>query len=392
MRNILWLTSWYPNSTDPFNGDFIKREAEAVSVYQPLKILYVVKNHRKSLLTGDDYSDVHNLYQNLEEHILYYSTTGNDQSVLSRFKSLKAYFNRNLEFIKQLRKNDDLPDLVHVQVALKAGLIALYLKWRHRIPYILTEHWSGYYPVSRDSLYKKSYLTRFVTRLIIKNAARFLPVSEDLGKEISRNWIPVSFLKIPNVVNTDLFYPSENAQSTIFRFIHISSLQYPKNPEGIIKSFIELLKQNIPATLELVGPVNPSLFEFIKASGLRPDQLHCTGEIPYDQVAVELRKSSSLIMFSFYENMPCAILEALCSGLPVIATKVGGIPEIINKENGILINVGKETELLVAMKEMIRNYNSYDRRQISHAAIQQFSYEVIGKKIVEIYHSVPENK
>jgi glycosyltransferase involved in cell wall biosynthesis len=97
-------------------------------------------------------------------------------------------------------------------------------------------------------------------------------------------------------------------------------------------------------------------------------------------------------MFSFYENMPCAILEALCSGLPVIATEVGGIPEIIRKENGILINVGKETELLDAMKEMIRTYHIYDRRQISREATEQFSYEVIGKKIVDIYRSVFENK
>jgi glycosyltransferase involved in cell wall biosynthesis len=391
MRSILWLTSWYPNATDPFNGDFIKRQAEAVSLYQPLKILFVVKNHRKSLLTGD-YPDVHNRDQNLEEHILYYSSTGSDRSVLSRFNSLKTYFSRNLEFIKQLHKDDDLPDLVHVQVALKAGLIALYLKWRYGIPYILTEHWSGYYPVSSDSLYKKSYMTRFVTRLILKNATRFLPVSEDLGKEISEHWSPVSYQKIPNVVNTDLFYPSENTQSTIFRFIHISSLQYPKNPEGIVRAFIELLKQNIQAELELVGPVTPSLIELIRASGLRPDQLHCTGEIPYDQVAVELRKSSSLVMFSFYENMPCAILEALCSGVPIIATKVGGIPEIIRQENGILINVGNETELLAAMKEMIHNYQSYDRRQISREATEQFSYEVIGKKIADVYRSVPENK
>jgi glycosyltransferase involved in cell wall biosynthesis len=376
MSKILWLTSWYPNLTDPFNGDFIKREAEAVSV---------------SLLTGTNYSDVHNKHEALEEYVIYYSSAG-DRSVLSRFRSLKVYFKRHLEFIKRLRKDNELPDLVHVQVALKAGLIALYLKWRHGIPYILTEHWSGYYPVSKDSLYKKSFLTRFATRLIIQRASRFLPVSEDLGKEISKHWTPVSFQKIPNVVNTELFYPSHNAEATVFRFIHISSLQYPKNPEGIIRAFIALLKQHIPAELELVGPVSLALSEFIKASGLQPDQLHCTGEISYDQVAVELRKSSSLVMFSYYENMPCAILEALCTGLPVIATKVGGIPEIIRKENGILINVGKETELVNAMKEMIRNQHMYDRGQISRDAREQFSYEVIGKKIVDTYRSVLENK
>jgi glycosyltransferase involved in cell wall biosynthesis len=93
-------------------------------------------------------------------------------------------------------------------------------------------------------------------------------------------------------------------------------------------------------------------------------------------------------MFSFYENMPCVVLEALCTGIPVIATTVGGIPEIIGKENGILINPGKERELLNAMKEMIRNYHLYDADFISRQATEQFSYEVVGKEISDIYQSV----
>jgi glycosyltransferase involved in cell wall biosynthesis len=392
MKKILWLTSWYPNSTDPFNGDFIKREAEAVAIYQPLQILHVAKFDRQSISTEEDYSDFHSRNQNLEEHILYYSSTGNDRTVLSRFHSLRDYIKRHLKFLKQLRKNDQWPDLIHVQVAMKAGLVALYLKWKYGVPYMLTEHWSGYYPVSKDSLYKKSVLTRFLTRLIIKHAARFLPVSEDLGKEISRHWIQVSFQNIPNVVNTSLFHASDKKASGVFRFIHISTLLYPKNPEGIIKAFVELLKRDIRAELILVGPLNPSILAFIKSSGLKPDQVFCTGEIPYEKVAVELRKSSALVMFSFYENMPCVVLEALCSGIPVIATRVGGIPEIIGKENGILIEPGKEMELLNAMKEMIRNYHLFDAGQISRNASSQFSYEVIGKKISDIYQTIPEKK
>ena len=52
----------------------------------------------------------------------------------------------------------NLPDLVHVQVALKAGLIALYLKWKYRIPYVLTEHWSGYYPEAQRTAYIKNLI------------------------------------------------------------------------------------------------------------------------------------------------------------------------------------------------------------------------------------------
>ncbi len=65
--------------------------------------------------------------------------------MFSKIRSLYTYFKKHAEFIKRLRKRDELPDLVHVQVAMKAGLVALYLKWKYKIPYVLTEHWSGYY-------------------------------------------------------------------------------------------------------------------------------------------------------------------------------------------------------------------------------------------------------
>jgi len=170
MNKILWLTSWYPNTMEPFSGDFIKRQAEAVSTFVPLKILYVGKFDQRSIPVKAAYPDNYK-FQNLDEHIIYYPSTG---TFFSKLQSLFAFLNHHFKFIKQLRKTNELPDLVHVHVAMKSGLIALYIKWKYKIPYVLTEHWSGYYAISKDSLFKKSYLTRYLTRLIIKNASRLL--------------------------------------------------------------------------------------------------------------------------------------------------------------------------------------------------------------------------
>jgi len=386
MKKVLWLTSWYPNVTEPFSGDFIKRQAEAVALYQPIKTLYVGKYligklSHESIITNE--------LVNLEENILY---VRDENNLVAKIKFQFAYFKMYLKFIKHLQISSDLPNLVHVHVAMKAGLIALYLKWKYKIPYVLTEHWSGYYAISKDSLYKKSYLTRYLTRLIIKNADRFLPVSEDLGMEISRHLIPVSFQKIPNVVNTSLFYPSDNRQPDVFRFIHVSSLLYPKNPEGIIRAFTELLTQGFKAELVLVGPLNHSINQFIYSAELSRNQIHCTGEISYKQVGIELRNSSALVMFSYYETMSCVVIEALCTGLPVISSRVGGIPEVIHENNGILIRAGDEKELLQSMKEMIYNRHLYDKDKISRQAAEQYSYETIGKKIIDVYDSVLGNK
>jgi len=391
MKKVLWLASWYPNETDPFSGDFIKRQAEAVSIYQPLNVLWVGKYAPKYFSEKTERLFVESGTPNLKEYILFYPASGNAKSIFSKIKSFLNYFNKNRDFIKQLREKDELPDIVHVQVAMKAGLIALYMKWKYKIPYILTEHWSGYFSNAKDSLFKKPFLTRFLTRMILKNATLVLPVSASLGKQISQFWAHVPFKKIPNVVDTRFFYPPEVKTTHTFRFIHISSLLYPKNPEGIINAFIHMLYLRFDVELVLVGPLNSSVNKLLTAEVLSTERIRTTGEISYEEVGKEMRNADALIMFSYYENMPCVILEALCTGIPVIASDVGGIREVVNPENGILVEAGKEVRLFEAMKEMISNYELYEKDLISQHAKEQFSYQTIGKTIQQVYDDVLKN-
>ena len=44
MKNILWLTSWYPNRLAPFDGDFIQRHAQAVALLHKIEVLFVVND------------------------------------------------------------------------------------------------------------------------------------------------------------------------------------------------------------------------------------------------------------------------------------------------------------------------------------------------------------
>jgi glycosyltransferase involved in cell wall biosynthesis len=383
MRKILWLVSWYPHEGDWFNGDFVQRQAMAVSLEQPLLVIFVGKSEISPFKNETLRSPIS---KNLREERFYYPSNGKRRNPLAKIRSVTQYLSQNIQAIRGLKKKNEMPDLVHVHVAMKAGLIALYLKWWYRIPYILTEHWSGYYPHSRDSLFTKSFPEKFLTRLILRNASRILPVSQALGKQIDQYWSKISFHKIPNVVDTRIFFPAENRPEK-FRFIHVSTLQYPKNPEGILRSFFHLLDRGIRAELVLVGPQSGSLLEQIEQSGFA-DQIICTGEISYQQVAQEMRKSSALLSFSYYENMPCVILEAFCTGIPVIASRVGGIPEVVNPGNGILISPGNERELMEAMEKLMLTLDHYDPASISKQASQTFSFQTIGQQIILVYDEV----
>ena len=41
---VLWLCSWYPHSTDPYDGDFIERQAKALSLHMQVDVIHVVQN------------------------------------------------------------------------------------------------------------------------------------------------------------------------------------------------------------------------------------------------------------------------------------------------------------------------------------------------------------
>src|ERR1700709_818793 len=134
MKKLLWLASWYPNAMNPFTGDFIKRQAEAVASFSPVSLVFVGKYPKatvpSNILPSDKLKN-----KNLEEHVLYYTAAGSFK-VFGKLKAAYAYFSMHLKVIRGLRNKNELPDLVHVHVAMKAGLIALYIKWRYNIPYI----------------------------------------------------------------------------------------------------------------------------------------------------------------------------------------------------------------------------------------------------------------
>jgi glycosyltransferase involved in cell wall biosynthesis len=76
----------------------------------------------------------------------------------------------------------------------------------------------------------------------------------------------------------------------------------------------------------------------------------------------------------------------------VISSRVGGIADLIHPGNGILVEPGNEEQLLDAMKDMMTGYARYDRMRIGREAQSLYSYETVGRQIVEVYDEVLGNR
>jgi len=109
-----------------------------------------------------------------------------------------------------------------------------------------------------------------------------------------------------------------------------------------------------------------------------------------DALKQALRESAFFIFLSHHEGFPLAVTEAMCSGLPVVATKVGSVPEMIDEgEGGFLCSPGDVDGALVALDKLIASarlpqMGEYNRRK----ARAQYTFDAVGPKLVAIYSSL----
>ena len=125
-----------------------------------------------------------------------------------------------------------------------------------------------------------------------------------------------------------------------------------KNYPMMIHAFKRVHDIHPEYKLEIWGNRNISedgekIIELINSLGVS-DYITIRGRT--DDMAGLYGKAYMFVMTSNYEGLSNALIEAICSGLPVISTKVSGATEVINNgENGILVDVGNEKDFCQAM-------------------------------------------
>ena len=382
MKKILWLVSWYPNRFSLSNANFIQHQAEAVSKFANVHVLYVHADETGAIKKTE--ATVFKK-ENLTEQIIYFPSDSK-KNLVGKIKSINRYYKISKQAIHQYIKQNGLPDYVHVHVPIRAGTLALWMKKKFRIKYALTEHYGIYNRVVIDPWEERSFVYRNAVKKIIKNAAPFICVSKQLGEDVNRLVMKQGFVSIPNVVDVNhfRFVPKKN-QNKKFRFIHVSNMIPLKNVEGIIDAAKILSEKRIDFELKIIGQVSESVLKHAEQSGLLNQTVFFSGEIPYMQVANKMNEADAFILFSRSESSSCVVQESLCCGLPIISTSVGIALETINESNGLFAEVDNSNSLADKMNELINTYSKYNREKISEASCRQFSYETIGKKIVDFY-------
>jgi glycosyltransferase involved in cell wall biosynthesis len=381
---ILVLPSWYPNRYDQFTGDFNQRHCIAFSKYRQIVVVKVVghcdvKQQETVRVQRND---------NLLEILVYFPKRRTP--VLKWLNPLREYLLYK-KTLKTLIRERGKPQAIHSMVVYNGGVIAALLKRWIKVPLLISEHWTIFY--NADPAY--SILNKPVKRKLFQyafsRADLFLPVCERLEKEAKKNFRLPSTEILPNVVDTSKFFYKEKENSRL-KLLHVSTMYRQKNIAGIIRS-VALLERYYPDfELTIVGQPSEELLTALEDyPGIRR-RIQMAGEIPYERVAELMQEHHILVLFSWYENLPCVILEALCCGLVVVSSDVGGIAEVIDDTNGILVEPGDEVALSAAMHRVLTNYSNYLPARIAADARGKFSYEKVGKDMHSVYDRILSEK
>ncbi len=378
---ILWLPSWYPNKFEPFNGDFIQRHAQATSLYCKIVVGHFPQLS-ESVRIDEPSTEIHS-DNNLKELIHYCKFIPTGIKPFDRLRYNYLYYKQTLKFLKEYFNDHGLPKLVHVHIPVKAGNIALWIKKKYKIGYIVSEQTSLYLEGAPDSFSKRSFIYQNQVRNVFKRALLATNVSKTIGELLLTKFDLPEIATVHNTVDTDLFYISKEKKET-FTFIHVSSFSNQKNIIGIFKAFSEYKKCRTDWKLQMIGPYTEQVVKYIDDFELA-DHVELLGTKSYMQVAAYMKSANVFVLFSLYENFPCVIVEALCCGLPVVSADVAGIKEAINDENGILVEMRNEIELLEAIKKIHNEYNSYDLEMIASKASSVYNYREIGRQFFNLY-------
>ena len=279
------------------------------------------------------------------------------------------------------------PDLLHVHVLTREGIMAWINKIRTRTPYVITEHWSRYLPANNS--YSGTF-RKMMTQRVVKSASAMIAVLETLKKSMQNLHLENrNFLVVPNPVDTTLFTLGALTKSIkIKRFIHISCFEdRPKNISGFLNAVKNLTQKRSDFECFLIGD-GPE-FNLWKSRAeeleLLDKVVFFTGLKEHTDLVKEIHLADFMVLSSNYETFGTVVTECLSCGIPVVATNVGIVPEVINETNGIIVPAGDTLALENGIDEMLDECRSYNPDVIRKSILTKFDTETISKQLLEIY-------
>lgn len=280
------------------------------------------------------------------------------------------------------------PDIVHSHL-LDSNFYSSLASWRLDIPHTSTEH--------GDVALKRN--VRSALKFLSVSAATdaLVCVSRTVAEAVkSRTIFPDKVRVIPNGIafrdgDGSAFRRELGIPEDALLIGNVANLYPVKGQKLLVEAFSVLLASFPEARLVIVGRggERERLEGLTRTLGIPPGRVILTGFRP--DVENVMSALDIYVQPSLSEGLPVSLLEAMFTGVPVIATAVGGVPEVLAEPgHGTLVAPGSAEELLHALRDVSGGIRTYrEKAAIAREAVRAtFSLSAMARGYIDTYRQV----
>ncbi len=257
-------------------------------------------------------------------------------------------------------------------------------------PLVLTTHQPPTETAFKSKLLMKVY-NRSLGRLSLRRADMIIAVTrleaDFLVKVAGAD--PNKITVIPEGVDLNLFKPKTDKLEPENIILFVGRIAQEKGLIYLIKAVPRVTKVFPSISVLIIGEDQGIQENLMKAiENLRVGKkIHFLGPKFGYELARTYRKARIFVLPSIYETFGLAILEAMASGLPVVATRVGGIPELVDDgSNGMLVSPRSHEALAEAIIKLLSDPDlSLDISKRNQVKAKRYSWESATERIEGIY-------
>jgi len=272
------------------------------------------------------------------------------------------------------------PDIIHGQQITQSGLIAVVAGKLLRKKSIVWARGSEIYDSSQ-------FYRRSIGQFIISHASVVLAISTHMKNFMGNIWPHKQISTLHNGIDLKNYYRDPSPKSTI-ELLFIGRLVRIKRVSDAIRSLLPF-KDKIPKVMLTIigsGPREQFLKKMSNKIGVQ-DHVRFMGKISHDKIPRNLAVADIFIFPSQREGLPLAVLEAMASSLPILASKSTGITELVQDQiNGLLHTPGNINELIENLRKLIQNKVLREEMgKASKEIVQFFGWEKIINQLLFFY-------